>query len=677
MKENTAKFFRGFVSAVCAIITAVGGVLLGYFLLPVSPVWGWIVGADIAVLVLILILNSVSAKRYKKQYEDMSARQSYDYSVKLQREIEKDYSAAERTARRSIRMAQGMLVLVLLLTFGCCLFFGATRVDWVALPGTFFTFVLCSLFGRMFYFSAYGTAKNRLRREEFPLLYAVVCRAAKAVGYTDRIRMELSGSIGVGETGRCVNIGLKAAEVALLTQKELYTVMLHEFAHVVNVDTARSRYFAWVKDTLLDDGGVLFGYIADLLIGYFTMRVALHIGFYEMIATRHHEALADEKVRESGSVQDYVNATAKTALFMLYDEHPFRETRYDCYAGETPPENLASFDLECFRSALETFGERWRKVLAVELPARIASHPTFRQRMETMGCESFNTETVESDEAYIDEQKKLLAFADRRNYEELAPHYAQVREQVFLSRKEQMEKYEKSVQEGKKLPLDELVHSLQAFYIVDNEKALAVADRMLADDPDSAYAHLYRGNIFFDELDERCVEEFRTAMRVNHQFCDYCLDHIGQFALLSGDEKLLQEYRSGAPEVAQEAYDREKEMVWTKKIPLRPCALPAETLEEIADRLRAMGEDWVALRAYAADFGSEKSTCTMISVEFPKNCIGTLLAENMDSLYEYLDSRSESFRLHLYGKDEKRAFLIAGIHPFWERNPSQSEQAKD
>lgn len=674
MKERTAKFLRGFVSVACAVATALGGWAVGFILLPESAAWGWGAAGCVAALACILCLNLVFMSKDKKRFADMSARQAYDYSVKMQQEIEKDYRAAERAAFRSVSVARSMQAVVIALFLGVCLFIGGTRINWAVIPVVVVALLLCPFFGRSVRFSCYNAAKNLLSEEEYPILYETARSAAEKVGYRGRIRLELAGSISVGEERYCICIGLKAAEVALLTREELYTVMLHEFAHVVNVDTARGKKFGFVKDTLLDDDGVIFAPVDQLFIGYFSVRVGMNIALYELLATRHHEILADEKVRESGNGQTYINATAKTSLFMLYDGHPFRETQYDCYAEEVPPENLTSLDLEVFRSACEKYGKRWRKVLADELPARVASHPTFKQRMQAMGVDSYDTETAETDEKFIAEQKKLLAFADRRNYEELAPQYDRVREQAYLSRKEQMEKYEASVREGRDLPLDELVRSMQAFYIIDNEKALAIADRLLADNPDSAYAHLYRGNIFYDELDARCVEEFRAAMRSNHQMSDYCMDNIGRFALLSGNEALLQEYRSQAPEMSQAADDREKETSWNKKIPLRQSALPAETLGSIAQRLRDMGEDCVALRAYAADFGRAERPCTLIAVEFPKRCAASALGENMDTLYEYLESRAEDFTLFLCGKEELRALRSAGIAPFWECEGDGSEQ---
>ena len=98
MKERTAKFLRGFVSAVCAVATALGGWAIGFILLPESAAWGWGAAGCVAVLACILILNLVFMLKDKKRFADMSARQAYDYSVKMQQEIEKDYRAAERAA---------------------------------------------------------------------------------------------------------------------------------------------------------------------------------------------------------------------------------------------------------------------------------------------------------------------------------------------------------------------------------------------------------------------------------------------------------------------------------------------------------------------------------------------------------------------------------------------------
>lgn len=89
-------------------------------------------------------------------------------------------------------------------------------------------------------------------------------------------------------------------------------------------------------------------------------------------------------------------------------------------------------------------------------------------------------------------------------------------------------------------------------------------------------------------------------------------------------------------------------------------------MKDIVGRLREMGEDCVAVRAYAADFGSEQSPCTLIAVEFPAGLRGPQRKQNLNSLYGYLDTRAENFTLRVYGKKVSAAFSAAGVAPFWD-----------
>ena len=65
MKEKTAKFLRGFVSAVCAVVTALGGWAIGFIFLPEFAAWGWGAAGCVAVLVYFLIFNRVLMSKEK------------------------------------------------------------------------------------------------------------------------------------------------------------------------------------------------------------------------------------------------------------------------------------------------------------------------------------------------------------------------------------------------------------------------------------------------------------------------------------------------------------------------------------------------------------------------------------------------------------------------------------
>ena len=133
-----------------------------------------------------------------------------------------------------------------------------------------------------------------------------------------------------------------------------------------------------------------------------------------------------------------------------------------------------------------------------------------------------------------------------------------------------------------------MTEALSAYYGVDNGRAMEIADKMLAKDNGYAYAHFYKARIYFDCGDGRCIEHLRAAMAADPDLSQTCINYIGRFALLSGDEKLLNEYRSEGPEQVMEAEKQQKNTAWSKEHPLAACALSPETQAELAEHHRCL-----------------------------------------------------------------------------------------
>ena len=664
MSMKTKEIIYTILSAACAVVVITASIVAGFFLLPEFPsLWIPLCVACLVLLIACAAVNLVGLRKFKRRFDNKTAREIYNYGLEMQKSVEEDFKAAEREAHRKIGQGNAWLALLIVLTVLLFVFLGATRAEWSALAGIVGAYLLTGLFENFIVPSEKTPHRLFLSAKEYPLIFAQVQRAAEAAGCHRKLRTELvSEGIGVREEGAEICIGLDATECALLTGGELYAVMLHEFAHVVNVDTARGRRFYRARRRWVERRDDLFSGVASLFLSSFAMQILFASETYRMFATRHHEILADEKVIELGQSRAFIDATAKGTELSLYNDLPQRETSYDCYEPEEVPQDLVSRDLKNFFAYREKYGEMWRKIMREELPARVSTHPTLRQRMEKMQVSEYDDSQTESDEKYRGEQQKLLQFADKMVCESLRPHYAAVREDAYVSRKEQMEKYDAAAAEGKELPLDEQVLCMQAFYGIDDEKAMQIADKMLEKDANAAYAHLYRAKIWFDRMDERCVEEFRAAMRSNRDLTDSCLDHIGLFALRSGNEQLLQEYRSNAPELSQEAEDRSAATHWKKGTELRDCGLPEEVMGEIRARIGEISEGSV-LRVYAADFG--EPACTAIAVEMKKRVLPAEQARLMNTLCAYLDSRSEDYVLYLYAGKMKAAMEEMSLQPFY------------
>ena len=653
------------VSAACAIALIVAAVLAGMSLLPeFAALWIPLCAACLAGLFACAAVNIAQTKKFKDRFDKKTAREIYNYGLEMQKSVEEDYKAAEREAHRQIRQGNVWIAFLIVLIVLLYLFLGATRAEWsaiAALPGIY---VLTGLFENFFVFSEKTPPRLFFSEQQFPLIFAEVRRAAEAAGCRRRLRLSLvSDGIGVREEGASVCIGLNAAECALLTREELYAVMLHEFAHVVNVDTARGRRFYRARRRWAEGVDSFFSGAASLFLSGTALRIIMASESYNVFAMRHHEMLADEKVIELGKSRAFINATAKGTEFYLYNELPQREMTYDCYESEKMPEDMVSRDVANFYAYREKYAEMWRKILREELPARVSTHPTLRQRMEAMQVTEYDDSKTETDENYRAELQKLLQFADRVIAESMRRDYGAIREEAYLSRKKQMEKYFAAAEQGNRLPSDEQVLCMQAFYGIDGETVLRIADEMLEKDKSAAYAHFYRAKVWFDRMDERCVEEFRAAMRVNCDLCDRCLEYIGLFALRSGNEQLLQEYRSSAPELSQEAQERADASQWKKGTPLRACTLSDEAMEEIRARIGQLSEGNI-LRVYAAEFGSPAQT--VIAVEMKRRAPIAEQGRVMEGLYAYLDSRPESFSLYFYKGKIKLALAELAVSPFYE-----------
>lgn len=568
MKYNAKTTIIRLAACFCSLALIVAAALVGWFLLPENfELWAALSAVCGAVLLVWLAVNLTVSAAVRKKFESMSARQAYEYGVKMQQDIERDYLRAERAAQRGLTLVYVALAVLTLLTVAAALFLGAMRAVWTVAFMILAWYIAVGCFIVWFIpdHSALPVSRLLLDEKEYPVFYETARRAAQKVGCERPLRLFYSDNgICVLEEGGAAYIGLAPVECALLTSGELYAAMLHEFAHVVNIDTRRSLRFARGKMHWDGDGENIIEKTVPLFLSSFVTRFLMNVFLYEMIATRHHEMRADETVSACGEGRDFINGVAKGSMLALYNELPRPEMEFDLFESEEMPHDYCSRDLQNFLSYRERYADIWREILAKQLPARVATHPTLRQRMEAMGETAYDAFASETDEGFKEEQNRLIACGNSKIAELMEPDYAMWREEVYVTRKTQMDKYAAAQAEGKTLPLDEQVLSIQAFYGVEDETALKIADGLAEKGCDSPYVHLFRGKIYFDRMDGRCVEEFRAAMAGKGDLCEVCLDSIGKFALYSGDERLLEWYRTEAPELVQQAREREEQSNWTE-----------------------------------------------------------------------------------------------------------------
>ena len=99
--------------------------------------------------------------------------------------------------------------------------------------------------------SAMGAPEDLLSEEEFPILYRLAREARDAVGCSGEIVIDVNGEFncGIAKVGDTYYITIGVILLAFHSEEELYSVLLHEFGHMIdhNAEADREkRYAGWL-----------------------------------------------------------------------------------------------------------------------------------------------------------------------------------------------------------------------------------------------------------------------------------------------------------------------------------------------------------------------------------------------------------------------------------------------
>ncbi|MDE7439664.1 MAG: hypothetical protein K2N23_04065, partial [Clostridia bacterium] len=226
--------------------------------------------------------------------------------------------------------------------------------------------------------------------------------------------------------------------------------------------------------------------------------------------------------------------------------------------------------------------KEWREMLEKELPARVDSHPTFKNRMAALSCESYDAKKEETDPTYIAEQREIIVAADERMNEENEKHYDEIRKDAYLDRKKIIEEYEEAVKNGKEIPDNKLFEYIQAFFGIDDDIALQLADRA-STLPNPTVANYYKANILFNRNDDGCIDLLKAIARStdNMELAMSATEHLGEYALKTGNEELLNEYRRTTADIVQASRDKGERNRFGKNSTVTKCDIDDKALSEI------------------------------------------------------------------------------------------------
>lgn len=499
--------------------------------------------------------------------------------------------------------------------------------------------VVCIYFYIMYFPTIYVVSRSSgempnfapsISQKDYPVLYALAKRAADAVGYKGKFRLMLNDDSGfsVDEKDGCVQIYFSPTLLPLCTEKELYAVLVHEFAHAAHNDTRLTAKYVKVRDRYDLTGNKL----ANLFFSYTRKVISDEIEILSTYSSLVCEMKADDEVISHADAQAHMNATLKSFLYQKVFREPVLQFAYGTYASEVAPNDFYSQKTEYYRGAVPEIYESALEVIMRTLPSRSDSHPTFAMRAQTMGVTTFDPFDYPDEQSdYYKEAVRYAADCDAQLYKYLADDWKQQREENYVHVKEICDKYESdpdSATEATKLL------ALATYYAIDHDRALPLAEKLLGEDDSYNSVKFYKGMIACARDDQSNFHLVLDAIRDDFNYAD-AFEFYGDAILRTGKQELLDELREIQPKIGQEIVDKLKALA--KKRKRKPSCLQACPQTDRLEKIKTSVRDLVQLSMkdiYMCKVENDDGTrCYELFAPYP---IGEHAEKTVSRLWDYL-----------------------------------------
>lgn len=671
LKKNYLKMFLALLWVISFSWSLVLPRLIENYPTSSSAVFPIVALAMLLAVPVFMLINLICVKRLYAKYDPhKDTGKVFDEINDKLDQARNDYLAAEKNVFKwkNIIVACKVLLTLWLLVATFIASVGINRSNDLGVMSILVALVtgaisLLPLFDLFVVFETAYIPNRELTKSQYPLLHKVVEDAKKTLNCAKqhKIYAVMNTGIAVSSLPTCVNIYIDIEEFVTLTRDELYQIMLHEIAHVVNKDTKRN----WRLEKFDQGLGSKIGSIEfKLIFSYLYVKFALERTTYFQACTRFYEQNADESVKQYGNGQVYINGTAKSMLLGQYHVEFNPEMNFHLFANEKIPKDYLIVDLANFEKLKETYLDKWNYILTHRLLSRRDTHPTFAMRLEHMGVSSYDLTTTETNEQYIAEQQKMLNWGCERFAEDNAQSYSRHRKEFYLPTKEKIEIYQQDIDNGVALTFEQNIDYMQAVYCVSRDECLRVADEILAANSESSYAMFYKGVILAERLDKDCVDYLYGAQKANVNLAESSIEAIGEFACNIGDQELLDSYRARAKDDTIDMYKREEALTLRKDDVYKANNLPDEDYDYILDFILQRGKDEIHA-IYSVSRGGGDSALHVYYLQFFKNAKSEQCEKIYNETFLLLDTYDETkhrdynFNLFTSKGEDKSPFAVA------------------
>ena len=612
-------------------------------------------------LLLAAAVSGFAGQRYAKNFGEQKVREANVQADMRRQRMAEDSRREWHRLRLICVFSIGYIVFLFLLCLAVPFFYGASGMNtnkiFLDLISLWF---LSGLVGRLLQPKQKFNSEGVLPEKEYPLLYRMIRDAAGEWQHGKELHIRVMHSIpneectaAVALDGDHVTILFGTALLCVADEEELRQVVLHELAHLEGSEIQEDRLFKRVVGYLNTDGHTFFSNLSDWALTLPVAVLMVEGQFYFLLSSREKESRADLRAASHGDREKQASVLAKINAHGIYT---FEQEPYvNIFSEEEIPQHLMTDRAIDYRNALAEREQDWRRILENELPSRMASHPTFRQRWEALGFCAYSLKPADMDSDFARECWAAARTADAERASVAKERYEELRKKAWLNERKIIEEYESRDWD---LTPDELRPPMLAYFNTGHpDKMEAICDRIIAENDSlyaTAFARYWKGVLLLYRYDDSGIRWLYEAMELNTNYIEEGLHRIGSYCTRMGLQEELEEYRSRALDFMQLKQDRSHGGI-TARADLRPETLPEDWMEKIRDFILNAGEDCLLEIYLVKEIAQEDYAPSSFILRFAQDAPEERVEEVYDKVFRLLDDWPVDWEFCLYTYEDSMA----------------------
>lgn len=621
----------------------------------IDPLPAYIVAlASLVFIILSAILNFLLVRINKNKFKKMRVTQIYDLLDSMREKSEAE-AKRQRIKIKCLFVLTGIYDIVLILAalgmmfcFGLCppnILYMATGIVSVAVLDA----VLCTIPGRNTFDP--GPDFPALPREDYPYLYSLAEKAARSVGVNEKniiLAVQTVNNIGISRFANAILLILRLEQLEILSEPELYSAFLHEFAHV---KFDRFGYRLQIVNNWIDSVDLKVQWNVKLLYQYPIILFIIRYMLYSFVSDIAGEFKADQAMLNGSGKEAAGSALVKITYLDHYEWEDCVADFYNIFAAESPDERQFGTErTERFLASVRENKERWDSYIRKEIISRSATHPLCRMRLEALGLTEYRSIDFDSAPEYTQELKRVLSKMDELLLAHYKENYEQQRDENYLKPLKTVQDWEV---QGKPVTAHEFGDVLDALNTLGRiSEGEALCDRAIAELPEvgAARAYYWKAFLLLHRYDKAGIDLAYKAIDINDNYI-HLLDTLAQYCLVTGDQEELTRYREYAAIQAQKKQDEissADELKPSDKLST-DRDLPDEIRGNILEFIRSVDNGKIECVYLVRKVISEEEKCSVFVVKFKPEIKPDDRYDVLHSMFMYLDTCADwSFSLFEY-----------------------------